>query len=82
MDAYSKGGIEPPLREVIREPIVRTLMTRDGVRESDLIGLLAAAKLNLEAAGDASCGAAARRCDRRPMKVTDVVTRTTRLWRA
>jgi hypothetical protein len=53
MNAYSKGGVEPPLRDVIREPIVRTLMTRDGIREADLIGLLSIAKRRCDAAGGA-----------------------------
>ena len=53
MNAYSKGGVEPPLRDVICEPIVRTLMARDGIREADLIGLLVIAKRRFDAAGGA-----------------------------
>ncbi len=29
--AYVHGGVEPPLEEVLQDPIVRVLMRRDGV---------------------------------------------------
>ena len=33
---YSHGGVEPPLEEVLRDPIVRALMRRDGVRPEEV----------------------------------------------
>jgi hypothetical protein len=33
---YVHGGVEPPLEEVLRDPIVRALMHRDGVRAEEI----------------------------------------------
>ncbi len=33
---YAHGGVEPPLAEVLRDPIVRALMRRDGVRPEEV----------------------------------------------
>ena len=36
MGAYERGGVEPPLSEILSEPIVHLLMRRDRVLESEL----------------------------------------------
>ena len=33
---YAHGGVEPPLEEVLRDPIVRALMRRDGVKPEEV----------------------------------------------
>ena len=42
--AYACAGIEPPLREVLRDPIVRALMRGDGVGPAEVRRVLRAAR--------------------------------------
>ena len=42
--AYARGGVEPPLREVLRDPIVRALMRGDGVGPAEVRRVLRAAR--------------------------------------
>lgn len=42
---------KPSLREMFDEPIVRTLMARDGVRERDVVTALAKARAGLVGKG-------------------------------
>ena len=44
---WSAAGAEPDLAEVLAEPIVRLLMTRDGVSRCGLVRVLAAARAAL-----------------------------------
>lgn len=39
---YARGGIEPPLDEVMREPIMQTIMYRDGWAPEEVWNLIAA----------------------------------------
>ena len=43
------GNREPPLAEVLSEPIVRLLMQRDGERLEDLLADLLAAQIRISA---------------------------------
>ena len=42
--AYVRAGVEPPLREVLRDPIVRAVMRGDGVRPMEVRRVLRAAR--------------------------------------
>ena len=35
-EAYTRAGVEPPIDEVLRDPIVRALMRRDGLRPEEV----------------------------------------------
>ncbi len=42
--AYTRGGVEPPLEEMLRDPIVRARMRCDGVEPDEVRRLLEAAR--------------------------------------
>ena len=47
-DAYLGAGNEPPLAEVLAEPIVRAVMERDSVSEATLINVIENARHAIE----------------------------------
>jgi len=51
---YASGGIEPPLSEVLSDPIVHAVMRRDGVTREELIAVTqrAASAIKARNAGD------------------------------
>ncbi len=48
---YGIGGIEPPLEELLQDPITQTLMDRDHVRSQDLLSLIETTRSGLKAGG-------------------------------
>lgn len=51
---------KPSLREMLAEPIVRTVMARDGVRERDVVTALAKARAGLVGKGSVQAGSCVR----------------------
>jgi hypothetical protein len=43
-DPYVRAGVEPPLREVLRDPIVRAVMRGDGVEPAEVRRVLRVAR--------------------------------------
>jgi hypothetical protein len=49
-DAYRNAGCEPPLEELLADPIMKLLLARDGIDPADLRCYLRALRARLQAA--------------------------------
>ena len=46
-DLWRQAGIEPPLADVLRDPVVQAVMRRDGVTPDELLRVIAEAQAQL-----------------------------------
>jgi hypothetical protein len=46
-DPYAEGGTEPPLEDLLKDPVTEAIMRRDGVSSSSLRSLIIAARESL-----------------------------------
>lgn len=51
MEQFVTAMRKPSLREMLAEPIVRTVMARDGIRERDIVTALAKARVGIVGRG-------------------------------
>jgi len=47
-DSWFRGNIEPRLSDLLRDPIIRSLMARDGVQMPDLLSIIGEAQNSLK----------------------------------
>lgn len=46
-DPYAQGGTEPPLEDLLKDPVTEAIMRRDGVTSTSLRSLICAARESL-----------------------------------